>query len=86
MERMKITPKTKKCPIPGCWKHISVTRHLCPACQSWWYRLAMKTAEELAWYLQRMERYGGRLSVTRTEKGGLVLAEARARHRTRRAA
>jgi len=52
--------ETKKCPIGDCWELIPVRKHLCSACTSWWHRIQIKDENELAGYLQRLDRFAGR--------------------------
>lgn len=51
---------TKPCPIPHCWIRIPLHKALCPACTSWWFRVSIKTPEELAIYMRKMARIAGR--------------------------
>lgn len=58
----------KKCPMEECWEQIPEHKHLCNACTSWWYRVCMKTPQELVGYMRRMGRFSGRLDHLRTKK------------------
>lgn len=64
--------KTKPCPIEGCWQQIPETKHMCEACTSWWYRIAMKSPEELVQYLKRMARFTGRANKIRAHRGKII--------------
>ncbi len=62
---MRSKPKSRNrlypCSIPDCWKTVAVEHTLCTACRSWWYRISIKSHEELSTYIQKIKRYGGRL-------------------------
>ena len=71
MKRTEKKTETKPCPILGCWNRIPLTKHLCEACTSWWYRVSMKDPRELAEYIRRMGRYAGRLQrIGKSERVG----------------
>jgi len=60
--------KTKPCPMAGCWQAIGLKRALCVACASWWSRVSLKNAAELAGYMQRVGRFAGRLGHLKSHK------------------
>ncbi len=55
--------KEFRCAIQNCWNTVTVEGRFCSACQSWWYRIALKDANDLAVYVRRVTRYGSRLGV-----------------------
>jgi hypothetical protein len=40
----------------------------CDACTSWWYRMQMKTPEELALYLKKQDRMSRRIMYWRSRR------------------
>lgn len=56
---MQRSKKPRKCPIEGC-QEMTPGGRLCSACKSWWWRVQLKTSNQLADYLHRLDRYAGR--------------------------
>jgi hypothetical protein len=56
-----MSARTKKCPVPNCWEKIGEHQALCRACTSWWYRMALRDAHDLARYMKRLSRMNGRV-------------------------
>lgn len=60
--------KKFKCVTESCWAMVGTEGRFCVACQAWWYRIVLKDAHDLALYVRRVQRFGGRLGILAARK------------------